>query len=294
MTPTYRIRDLIEFWAIEYSAQDDFVFITEVDINEQTFHFIPNYYAFGLVKEGLLELEIDNVFYQVKQNSLFIHRPNQLIGSVKISEGIKMFIVCFKKDFFDSLNENIFTVKNHSFLSDGIASYILLEKEDRDSLLQIYGHIFHLYKSLPKNNEKYIARSLTSALIYETDNILANYIDYSTAVRSESEKLTQNFKNLVYENCLKHRKVSFYASKLNVSPGYLYSIFKRTTNKSPSRFIQLQLLSEAKKELNTSGSSITDIASHLNFSDPYSFSKFFKKHVGCSPTEYRMRCNQNK
>lgn len=280
----YSLKDLTESRTLDF---EDFIFITELQAKAETFQIKPDYYAFGIIKEGFFELEIDNQLCHFKQDALFIHRPNQLIRGTSISEGLKVFIICFKKKFLEYLNETIFTVKNHSFLSDGIASYIPVEKKDKDNLVSIFERIFDLYKSLPKNNGEWIARSLTSALIYETDAILTKYISQSQVVVHETEKLAHKFKRLVYENFLKQRKVSFYASKLNISINHLYSVVKEHVNKSPSSFIHLQLVNEAKKQLSGSDLSIAEIAYNLNFSDPYSFSKFFKKHAGCSPSHYK-------
>ena len=42
-----------------------------------------------------------------------------------------------------------------------------------------------------------------------------------------------------------------------------------------------------KEMLKTTDMSVTMLSERLNFTDIYSFSRFFKTHVGCSPSEYR-------
>ena len=47
------------------------------------------------------------------------------------------------------------------------------------------------------------------------------------------------------------------------------------------------VLLESKVRLQNHEQSIYQIAYDLNFSDPSHFGKFFKKHTGLSPMEYR-------
>lgn len=282
------IADLIDFWKLDTKGFSDFVFITEATAPKEVFNIIPDYYAFGFAREGYFELEIDGQFHHFSRSVLFVHRPNQVIRNVKASESIKLYMVCFKPSFLGVLNENIFTVKNKSFLSDGVASYIPLAKKDYKRLSYIFKHIYTLYKSLQKKTREYFARSLTSVLIYETDDILNKYIEGSDVVINQTDKLVLGFKQLVYANYIHERTVSFYASMLNISPSHLYATVKNRTGHSPSHFIHLQLLNEAKRLLNYSDLSISEIAYRLNFSSPYSFSKFFKNQTNLSPAKYRL------
>jgi len=187
------------------------------------------------------------------------------------------------------LNENIFTIKSHSFLSNGVSPCIELKAKDRNSLHKIFSHILDLFNFIPKQNWELVARSLTSGLIYGIDNILDKYIDYSKLKLNEPEKTLAQFKSLVFENFIEKSQVSYYASKLNISRSYLYSIVKKYTGESPSTFINRQLISEAKRQLSSSPKNISEIAYSLNFSDPYIFSKFFKSYTGYSPTQFRTK-----
>jgi AraC family transcriptional activator of pobA len=80
--------------------------------------------------------------------------------------------VLFTRRFLDYLDENIFSVKAHSFLSKGRPSLIELTPTHRDHLLRTFREIFALLQHLSKRDWELIARNLTSALVYETDTIL--------------------------------------------------------------------------------------------------------------------------
>ena len=55
----------------------------------------------------------------------------------------------------------------------------------------------------------------------------------------------------------------------------------------PGKLIHERLLLEAKRLLRYSDLPVADIADQLNFEDPSYFSRFFKKHTGFSPSEFR-------
>ena len=63
--------------------------------------------------------------------------------------------------------------------------------------------------------------------------------------------------------------------------------FKSKYNVSIIAYYNLKRLEYAKKELLEHKKSISSIAKALNFTDVYTFSKFFKMHTGASPKKYR-------
>ena len=56
---------------------------------------------------------------------------------------------------------------------------------------------------------------------------------------------------------------------------------------APLDIIHRLLLSKAKEALTTTDKPITEIALSLGYSDPYTFSHFFKKQSGMNPTDFR-------
>ena len=59
------------------------------------------------------------------------------------------------------------------------------------------------------------------------------------------------------------------------------------TGKSANKWIDESLIVEAKILLKTPDITVQRVADLLNFSDQSTFGKFFKKHVGLSPMEFR-------
>jgi AraC-like DNA-binding protein len=75
---------------------------------------------------------------------------------------------------------------------------------------------------------------------------------------------------------------------LYVTPKHLTETVKEMTGKTAGEWIDDAIILEAKVLLRNSGTGIAQVANLLNFPDQSSFGKFFKKHTGYAPTEFRV------
>jgi len=74
---------------------------------------------------------------------------------------------------------------------------------------------------------------------------------------------------------------------LNVTPNHLNKSVKSTTGKSATKWIDETILLEAKYLLYQTTLSINEIAMQVGHEDHSYFSRFFKKHEGITPIQYR-------
>ena len=84
------------------------------------------------------------------------------------------------------------------------------------------------------------------------------------------------------------RDVSYYAGRLNVSPKYLSATIKRVTGHSVTTYIDRHTIPILKDYLNDERLSLTQIADAMNFASLSYFSRYCTKHLGKSPSEYRL------
>jgi AraC-like DNA-binding protein len=80
-----------------------------------------------------------------------------------------------------------------------------------------------------------------------------------------------------------------YAGPLGISTNYLSRLVKRTTGRSPGVWIDIARIGRAKELLSGSTDSIIDIAAAVGLEDQSYFSRFFRRHTGMTPSEYRQR-----
>ena len=99
--------------------------------------------------------------------------------------------------------------------------------------------------------------------------------------------LFQRFVALVHEHCTEQREVAFYADRLCISTRYLSTIIRSVAHSTAKEFIDRSVVLEIKMLLGSTELSVQEIAYRPHFPDQSYLGRFFKKHTGVSPTEFR-------
>ena len=81
--------------------------------------------------------------------------------------------------------------------------------------------------------------------------------------------------------------ITQFANDLAITPVHLNRICQAVAGKSASQLVQEHILDEARKYLTYTTYSVSEIAYLLHFEYPNYFARFFRKHMGVSPTEFR-------
>ncbi|MEK6795731.1 MAG: helix-turn-helix transcriptional regulator [Spirochaetota bacterium] len=77
------------------------------------------------------------------------------------------------------------------------------------------------------------------------------------------------------------------AALIGASESTLVKNFRHDVGISLKQYLMERIASRAKEEVHGTEKKVKDIAHDLGFSDEFYFSRFFKKHVGISPADYR-------
>lgn len=81
----------------------------------------------------------------------------------------------------------------------------------------------------------------------------------------------------------------YFAEKVCLSPNYFGDMISKQTGQTVSEHIQAKLIGRAKEMLLSSSRSMSEIAYSLGFQYPQHMSRMFKRIVGCTPNEFRLR-----
>jgi AraC-like DNA-binding protein len=92
---------------------------------------------------------------------------------------------------------------------------------------------------------------------------------------------------MVEENCKRERRVSWYAQQLSITPKYLSTAVKRISGRTAVEWIESYVTMELRVLLKNSTKSIKEITEELNFPNQSFLGKYFKEHVGMTPSAYR-------
>lgn len=82
-------------------------------------------------------------------------------------------------------------------------------------------------------------------------------------------------------------RVAELAAIVGVSPSHLTALFRESTGGGPAAFHTSLKMARARTLLDTSSSSISEVARTVGYDDPLYFSRQFRRLHGVSPSEYR-------
>lgn len=133
-----------------------------------------------------------------------------------------------------------------------------------------------------------IAASLAGAILSTLADVFNSAHETPKHSGTDLTHLRQ-FRALVESNFAQHWPVSRYARKLKHAETTLNRLCLRLTGHTAFTLIQQRLALEAQRRLIYSGATVSGIASELGFKDLAYFSRFFRRHHGVSPGQFRRR-----
>lgn len=87
-------------------------------------------------------------------------------------------------------------------------------------------------------------------------------------------------------------QVSTLAAQASVSPSHYFALFKRQTGTAPIDFFIRLRMNHARELLDSTCSSVKEVAATMGYDDPFYFSRVFKSVHSVAPAEYRKRNGQ--
>lgn len=139
--------------------------------------------------------------------------------------------------------------------------------------------------SSPSRNALYI--NYLQSLMYAIDEEIQKISRTLPIITMPRQlEILREFGALLQTHIKEHHDVGFYASKLAITPYYLSTITSKVMQESPKSLIDRQLIQEIKKRI-IINAPLKLIADELYFEDTSYMSKFFKRHTGLNPSEYK-------
>lgn len=188
----------------------------------------------------------------------------------------------------------VFDIYNleRQFMSSSFGPFVDLGEKDVDLLCMMMNLMESTLNGVagPYNDMelKYLCRAVISTL--------GRYYGVQCAfqdVPATGNRYVDAFLQLVEKNCLKERKLDFYARQLGVSSRYLSMLVSKTTGKRAGKWISDSVIEIANNQLCSTSSPISEIAEKVGFANCSDFCKFYKSNTGVSPQKYRREIVQD-
>ncbi|MGN1263252.1 MAG: helix-turn-helix domain-containing protein [Prevotella sp.] len=182
------------------------------------------------------------------------------------------------------------------------APYTILTEEQQDFFVKRFTDIEERRKRLDGTADK-VLRMLAqqNIVLLEQQTLVemlamfySNHHEDFALETSRQQDVVFRFAFSLSLNFKQHRTVDYYASEANMTPSYFTRVVKQQTGRTPMYFIHTITCTAARNILSQTERSIKEIACELGFPEQFTFRKYFKTHVGLSPTDYRNRSRNSK
>lgn len=231
------------------------------------------------------ELVIDSVTRSFGKNQItclttFHQLEIESISKVKVLKFNKPFYCVVDHDsqvgckgilYYGASSLPIFTVQDQDlYVLETVWKMLSIEMESKDTL------------------QLEMLQMMLKRILILCTRIYKNQIDIES-LDTTSVDLVREFNYLVENHFRTNHSVASYAELLHKSPKTLSNLFKKIGNKTPLEFIQNRIILEAKNLLTHTKKGISDVAYEVGYEDVQSFSRFFKKKAGMSPSEFKSK-----
>lgn len=240
---------------------------------------------FILCMEGTVRATVNLLEVDIRKNDFVVLLPNSFIQIHEVSADTRVSVAGFSSEFMDSGNyvqtllESMPTILNNPVVS--------LD----DKISGLFRNVYLLLINactLPNTLEnKEILRSILAIFLHGAKDLYKRYGGALDEPLKREHELYHQFIRLLMINYTQEHEVSFYAKRCGVTPAHFSNAIRRASGRSPIAVITDTLVMNAKAQLKSTRLPVKEIAFSLGFGNLSFFNKYFRKHVGMTPQEYR-------
>ncbi|HJA15892.1 MAG TPA: helix-turn-helix domain-containing protein [Candidatus Butyricimonas faecavium] len=235
-----------------------------------------------MITTGEGHLKINSKDYLVHHGTLISLLPFHLIENHYLSNNFTCKCLSYS---FDFMIDFPFVLKSGISEKMGNKPYLSLTEEEFNHLDEFFVFISHQTARIDHPSREEITKALLFSFIAELSFI---YSRQTVLVGTNRQKqIVDDFFRLLHKYHKQERSPSFYSNKLCMTSKYLSSILKQSTDCTLYQWITNFSLQEAKILLKSSDMTISQISEELNYPNSSFFARFFKKHTGMTPLQFR-------
>ncbi len=218
---------------------------------------------------------IDFNAYPIRKNLVYLLGKNQ-VHAIPSEQLPKARVMVFSTDFFQRIEEPFLRQLFLPFNNAGIEIPNTLQ----ESLEKLFDLI--LLENSGSADIDLLLKYTTAWLWH-----LYRVADHRFALGAGEDQRMIKLFQLMERHYKGNRTAGFYAEQIGLTAKRINEILRQRTGFTISQLLYQLLLIEAKREIYHNRLSIKEIAYNLGFSDKSYFARFFKKHTGLTPEQFR-------
>ena len=244
-----------------------------------------DFFMLAVITKGTCTHVIDYHPVKCKKGMLLLLQPGQ---AQQFDErlGWDGWIVIFRPEFLAMFNSDRTRNDALTEVVKNLPSHLKLDH----SIFTIFDKTLELMRSDTAYSDA--TWMLNSLLRFQLQSLLMRVFLHShNKVKSEnvgfiSERFAK-FRHLVEVNFKKQHQVSFYAAQMGCNAKSLTRAALEAIGLTAKDYISTRINLEAKRLLTHTTTPVTIISDQLGFDESTNFTKFFKREVGQSPSDFR-------
>lgn len=270
--------------AIEESSTMFVDFTGEMMVGDE--EYISPYSVVALCHNGHMECEYDLRPVEFHAHDIAVMRPGHIIRQIAKSDDYSVQLIVTPVTFLNTMRRQ--------YMDHHLATRKSFDTHPCQHLSDEQYHqvcdAFNLMRTACNVDGVY-REELISSTFHTLMVLLSTYrYEQLDGMQDAGRQLSSRFNDALIEHYRESREVGFYARMFHLSPKYFSTLIKQETGYGAGEWIDRYVVLQAKALLSRMRNlSIQEITDRLGFTEQASFSRFFRRNTGMSPTEYRDR-----
>jgi len=235
-------------------------------------------------KDHEVSFRIDGSLINLKKDQIVFCTPINVLEIDKNTDGIISLV--FNREFY-CIKDHDEEVSCNGFLFFGssVPQILTLNEKEKISFVTMFDSFREEFENKDQIQGEML-QTLLKRFLIKSRRLIKEGLPEPEIPNNQLD-IIRKFNVLIEKYFREKHQVADYAELLFKSPKTLSNLFRKYSDKSPLATINERIVLEAKRLLVYSDKTSEEIAYELGYKEAGHFSKFFKKHAGMNPTEFK-------
>lgn len=252
-------------------------------------HAHPHYGQVIFVRNGrgVMSLEGHSVPFEAPCALLL---PNEAVHGLDYEVDVDRWVVTIEVSYLQQINSKL-----QDFIKLWASPRVIPLSYAAESAVEFFSVIGKLAQEVSAKTIGHVVGTealLTSLLLMLVRGAHMDELESKVASGSEV-RLADRFRELIDQHYRENLQLQNYASMMGVSLVQLRAACAATAGQSPTKMIHARIITEAKRNLIFGDMTMEQIAYWLGFTDAAYFTRFFRKEVGQTPSQFRIAARRS-
>lgn len=240
-------------------------------------------------RKGKVRFVVNDKQIEAHEQQLVILQSGVMINDFMISPDFQSYIVCMTDRLVKGQLHTHINIWNQALYVNHMNILQIPDAAHNEIADKKMSEVLVYYMMRPRRyfHEEIIA-SLVRCMLLDVCALIQEQLPFQRPMaHTQGERLFNRFLQLLADDPVKRHTVEYYARQLCVSPKYLSSVCRQSSNRTALQWINEYTMNDISYYLRNSGLSIKEVSVKLGFPNLSFFGKFVRQHFGMSPREFR-------